>query len=173
MWHVSSDTWHRTHDTSRMVIIFSKFQVPSSYGFGMIEKWHLRGISIDKRQYFSVALGNTWHAGGERVHKKVQVISKCIIISPWQNLPIRLVLMFSSISKSTSFLLKLDLRCKLPNFKCVSNTSATNQGSVKLPLRYAGVMMALTDMQAGKGLSYQFLYLLLPPKTGSDCISGT
>ena len=34
-----------------------------------------------------------------------------------------LVLMFSIISKSTSFLLKLDLQCKLPNFIHVSNTS--------------------------------------------------
>ena len=44
-------------------------------------------------------------------------------ISPWQNLPIWLVLMFSIISKSTSFLLKLDIHCKLPNFMRVSNTS--------------------------------------------------
>ena len=62
--------WHRTHDTNGMVICFSKFQVPSSFGFGMVEKWHLRGINIDKRHSFSIALGNTWHTGGKGVQKK-------------------------------------------------------------------------------------------------------
>ena len=61
-----------------MVIIFSKFQVPSSQGFGMVEKLCVRGISIDNRQYFAIIWVKTWHKGGERGQKKVQVISKCI-----------------------------------------------------------------------------------------------
>ena len=61
--------WHGTHDTKGMVIILSKFQVPSSYGIGMVEKWHMRGNSIDDRQYFSIDREKTWHTGGERVQK--------------------------------------------------------------------------------------------------------
>ena len=122
--HVSSDMWHRTHDTYSMVIIFSKFQVPSYYSFGLIEKWHLRGISIDNRQYFFLLL---WGTHGPQVVKGYKKRSSgnflVHFISPWQNLHIWLVLMFSIISKSTSFLLKLNLHCKWHNFICVSNTS--------------------------------------------------
>ena len=46
------------------------------------------------------------------------------LISPWQNWTIWLVLMFYIISKSCQFLLKLDLHCKLPNFRHVPNISA-------------------------------------------------
>ena len=53
-----------------MVIIFSKFQVPSSYGFGMVEKLHVRGISSDNIQYFSIAWRKALHKGGERGQKK-------------------------------------------------------------------------------------------------------
>ena len=65
-----------------MVIIFPKCLFPSSYGFGMVKNYHVRGISIDNRQYLSIALGKTWHTGGERVQKKVQVISKYILYPP-------------------------------------------------------------------------------------------
>ena len=54
-----------------MVIIFSKFQVPSSYGLGMVEKGHVRGNRIDHRHNFSLAWGNTWHKGGESRQKNL------------------------------------------------------------------------------------------------------
>ena len=69
------------------------------------------------------------------------------IISPWQNLTIRLVLMFSIMSKSTSFLLKLDLHCKLPNFIRVSNTSVMNNlfflSKIGLIFRLLNVKLAI------------------------------
>ena len=34
-WHVTCDTWHVICDTWKDVNILSKFQVPSSYGFGL------------------------------------------------------------------------------------------------------------------------------------------
>ena len=42
-----------------MVNTMSTFQVPSSYGLGMVKKWHERGNSIDNRESFSIAWGLT------------------------------------------------------------------------------------------------------------------
>ena len=36
--------------------------------------WHLRVISIDNRHNFSIALGNTWYTGGQRVFLSASVI---------------------------------------------------------------------------------------------------
>ena len=47
-----------------MVDILSTFQVPGSFGLGMVEKWHVRGNSIGNRQSFSIALGTQGHKGG-------------------------------------------------------------------------------------------------------------
>ena len=64
------------------MIVFSKFQVPSFYGFGMVEKGYVRGISIDNRQYFSIAMGKTGTKVVKGDKKKVQVISKCKLYPP-------------------------------------------------------------------------------------------
>ena len=48
----------------------SKFQGASSSGFGMVEKWYVRGNSIDDGQYFPKAWGKTGHKGGVREPKK-------------------------------------------------------------------------------------------------------
>ena len=69
-WYATSDMWHGTHEKYSMLIIFSIFQVPSSYCFGMVEKWHVRGISIGNRQYFSIAFGKTWQKGSESVQQQ-------------------------------------------------------------------------------------------------------
>ena len=61
-----------------------------------------------------------WGTHGTQVMKEYKKNSSGYFlvhfISPLQNLPIWIFLTFSIISKSTSFLLKLDLHCKLPNF---------------------------------------------------------
>ena len=62
---MTQDTGHIAYGNN-----FLKISGPCSYGFGMIEIRHLRGISVDNRQYVSIALGNTWHKSGERVQKK-------------------------------------------------------------------------------------------------------
>ena len=63
-----------------------------------------------------------WHTDGERVQKKFRYLLSAFDI-PLEKLAYCFVLMFSIISKSTPFLLKLNLQCKLPNFILVSNTS--------------------------------------------------
>ena len=42
-----------------MVNMMLKFQVPSFYGLGMVKKIHVRGNSIENRQFFSIAWGKT------------------------------------------------------------------------------------------------------------------
>ena len=46
--------WYGIPDT---VIIMSKLPVPSSYGFGMVEKGQVRDSSDKKKQYFFYNLG--------------------------------------------------------------------------------------------------------------------
>jgi hypothetical protein len=36
----------------------------------MVKKGCVRGISIDNRQYFAIALGKIWKKGGEKGQKK-------------------------------------------------------------------------------------------------------
>ena len=45
--------------TCGMVNILSTFQIPSSYGLGVVEKLHVRCNSIDNRQSFFCSLGDT------------------------------------------------------------------------------------------------------------------
>ena len=60
-------------------------QVPSSYGFGMVEKSHVRGISIDKRQYFAIAWGKLQHKGGEKGQKKKFLSASYIPLTKLKN----------------------------------------------------------------------------------------
>ena len=39
MWQVTHDMWHMTHDTYCGMNILSKFQLPSSFGFGLTVFW--------------------------------------------------------------------------------------------------------------------------------------
>ena len=110
-WHVTPDMWHEIHYTYGMVSIMWKLQVPSSYGSGMVENWHVtqdtRHMTCDKR-----------HVTNDRWFLSASYI-------PLDNKKtICLVSNFYIISKSTLFLLKTDLHCNLPNFINVSNTSA-------------------------------------------------
>ena len=86
------------------------------------DMWEVTVLVIDN--IFLYFWGKTLHKGGERgQEKEVQLVSKCIIYPPGNIKTIWLVLVFTIISKSTSFLLKFDLHCNLPNFRHVSNTS--------------------------------------------------
>ena len=42
-WHMTRDTWHLTSDNWRGVNILSKFQLPSSYGLGVLMFWRFGG----------------------------------------------------------------------------------------------------------------------------------
>ena len=110
-WHVTSDTWHLTCDTGHMThgmgwwTLWENLLIHSYYGLGMVEKWH--------------ATPDTWHVTCDTW----QVVSKCIIYPPRKYKTIWLGSKLSIFSKSTSFLLKLDLHCNLPNFRNVSSIS--------------------------------------------------
>ena len=110
-WQVTSDTWHLTCDTGHMThgmcwwTLWENLLIHSYYGLGMVEKWH--------------ATPDTWHVTCDTW----QVVSKCIIYPPRKYKTIWLCSKLSIFSKSTSFLLKLDLHCNLPNFRNVSSIS--------------------------------------------------
>ena len=106
-----------------MVIIFSKIQVLSSDVLEWLKSdlWEESVLIIDK---ILLLLGGRY---GTKVVKRDNKRSSgnlyVHLIFPWQNWTIDLFFTFYFISKSTYFLLKLNLHCKLPNFRCVSNTS--------------------------------------------------
>ena len=112
----------------------SKFQVPSSYVFGMVKKWHVRGNSNDIRQSIPIAWGRQGHKGGVRGPRSSsggpRVFLSALYI-PLANIKLfRVFSKVSSIFQSTSFLLKFVLHCNLPNFVNASNTSAEHTVTV-------------------------------------------
>ena len=107
-----------------MVIIKSKFQVPSTYSFIMVEKWHVRGNSIDNRQYLSIAWGKTgaqrWCKGTKKKVRRCMSASYIILAK------IKLFLLFlkwAIVSTSILISVEINLHSDLPNFRHVSNTS--------------------------------------------------
>ena len=123
-WHVTMDTWHIGYGEHYV----EKIQVPSTYGLGMVKKWHIRGNSNDNTQSILLVWGRQAHKGGVRGPRRGsggrgRVLSASYI--PLANI-FKKNLIFCNIfyyHLSTSFLLKFILHCYLPNLGNVSNTS--------------------------------------------------
>ena len=130
-----------------------KLQVPSSYSLGMVEKWH---VTQDRRHMTC----ETRHVTHDRWFLSVTYI-------PLENIKLfGLVSKFSIISKSTWFLLKLDLHCNLPNFKHISNTSVHIALKICLfcPLMLCLVLCLLTRLltQPNVGTQVKWLGFQMP-----------
>ena len=89
-----------------MVIIMQKLQVPSSYGLGMVEKWH---VTQDTR-----------HVTSDTLHLQVELSAS---YNPLEN--INLFGNFQNCLSSAKVPIFVEIRFTmyLPDFKTVSNTS--------------------------------------------------
>ena len=104
MWHLTCDTWHVT----------SGHMTQSAWGL-LCQNCRSLALTVWERLKSDMT-----HV----THDTWQVVSKSIIYPPGKYKTICIVSMFFFIiSKSTSFLLKLDLHCNFPNFRNVLNTS--------------------------------------------------
>ena len=111
-WHmthdkqqVTPDTWHVTRDTWHMVWVGEQYEKIGWFIPITVWEW-LKSDMLHLTR-------DTWHVTHDRWFLRLSYIPQTIWLGS----------KMSIFSKSTSFLLRLDLHCNLPNFINVSNIS--------------------------------------------------